>query len=79
MSEWRTIESAPYSDPGKYANYFLVWNGHHRGVAFRQKDRHGLDDDDWKDPEFWDEGGGPIEPQPTHWMPLPSPPTGEKK
>jgi hypothetical protein len=78
MSEgmgWRPIETAPkgsehpYSDLPLAAEFVLVWNGHHRGVAY-------LEWDDYDSLYRWfDEGGESVEPEPTHWMPLPEPPT----
>jgi hypothetical protein len=61
--DWQPIETAPESGD------FLLWNGKRVAQGSRAMD----------DGEFWwaDQDGydfKPIEPEPTHWMPLPSPP-----
>jgi hypothetical protein len=65
MSEWQPIETAP-----KDAGSLVVWNGERYAVA------------EWTDYYGWwekrkDPLGEPygIRPQPTHWMPLPPPPS----
>lgn len=70
MSEagWRPIETAPLSPDIGLPVYILLWNGFHVGVGFRRRPNYP------DDPEFCDETGEFIEPQPTHWMPLPPPP-----
>lgn len=62
--DWQPIEAAP-----RDGTTFLAFNGHWRGVA-RYWEALYPDDPIWVDEhsEF-------IEPPPTHWMPLPAPPT----
>lgn len=62
---WQPIETAP-----KDGTPFLAWNGHWRGVAMYFEARYE------EDPEWVDEQTNYIEPEPTHWMPLPTPPKG---
>lgn len=68
MSNWQLIDTAPSSEM-ESPRYVLFWNGHHTGVGYHSQDWEG----DW----FYDETGEPIEPAPTHWMPLPDPPSHE--
>ena len=72
--EWQSIRTAPR--PGRDhpnsggkdpAEWVLVWNGHHIGVAYFQ-----TQDDD---AIWWGEDAEPVDPGPTHWMPLPKPPS----
>lgn len=76
MGEWQAIETAPkgytppYSKRVDASQFLLLWNGYHRGVGYGE-----LSDDDCDDAvHWWSEDGCPIEPRPTHWMPLPEPP-----
>lgn len=73
---WRPIESAPHGLSHPYdksddaAQFVLIWNGHHVGVAWHEyiHDEHGI-------ASYWHGEDGTFEgPDPTHWMPLPSPP-----
>lgn len=61
---WRPIESAPRDD-----DFVLLFNGYWRGVGRRQL----------RDPDcpyaYVDETSEFIGPNPTHWMPLPAPPS----
>ena len=73
MSEWQPIETAPkggqhpyHQQPEGRSTFILVWNGNHVGVAYGQIELGQL--------EWWGEDGEPVEPPPTHWMPLPPPP-----
>jgi hypothetical protein len=75
MPQWKPIDTAPENEP------ILVWCPEaHRGldsaevvVLYRDEQTGELD--------FWTNGGAnagsdfQIEPSPTHWMPLPAPPT----
>lgn len=67
MSEWRTIDSAP---DGKY-----ILLGHEQYVV------HGYRYNSFYKPEwigkFFDSAYSNVNlnPQPTHWMPLPEPPS----
>jgi hypothetical protein len=61
--EWQPIETAPRHD-----GPFLAWNGHWRGVCRYWEPAYP------DDPVWVDETTEFIEPQPTHWMPLPPPP-----
>lgn len=68
MADWQTIDTAP-----KDGSRILTWSDHlGRVVAF------------WFDPKVTPEPVGWIEAgrdaytlEPTHWMPLPDPPTDE--
>lgn len=53
--------------------WVLLYNGHWRGVGkrFNKVDRD--------EPDYCDETTEYISPDPTHWMPLPSPPTQSTK
>lgn len=74
MSEWRPIETAP-GEP------VIVWNGRRVTVGERwepsevapglecQIGWHDIVDPGYSDPA--------MEPQPTHWMPLPEPPVSD--
>ena len=74
-ADWQPIETAPwgqfhpYEDHPEAATYVLVWNGHHRGVAYCQKDAHATDDE-----KQWLGEDGHFMPQPTHWQHLDPPP-----
>lgn len=67
MSEWRTIDSAPN---GKYVllghKHYVVYG--YRYNSFYKPERIG---------RFFDSAYPDVNlnPQPTHWMPLPEPPT----
>ena len=65
-TDWRPIEEAP-----RDGTPFLAWNGHWRGVAMYFEARYE------GDIEWVDEQTNYIEPEPTHWMPLPPPPKKE--
>lgn len=80
MSDWQPIETAPKCDLHPYdrraseeSAFVLVWNGFHVGVAYYQ-----IDDDDFLNGGCWvSEAEEFISPEPTHWMPLPSPPKAQ--
>lgn len=60
--EWQPIETAPRD------KWILVW-----------RPASNVRDASWvclpPSPGYWTEGrGGPLDPPPTHWMPLPAPP-----
>lgn len=63
---WRPIETAPW-EPAPGEQWMLLWNGHWRGVGRRWAGYDG-------DPGFCDETTEFITPEPTHWLPLPTPP-----
>lgn len=69
---WQPIETAPDSVQGEYPDYGLYWNGHHVGVGYTY-----VEDDGEDTRRFSDEGGEFIEPPPTHWQPLPAPPSAD--
>lgn len=71
-SGWQPIETAPDSVQGEYPDYGLYWNGHHVGVGYTY-----VEDDGEDTRRFSDEGGEFIEPPPTHWQPLPAPPSAD--
>ena len=60
--EWHPIETAPSG-----LNDFLLWNGERVFLGW-------LSEDGWHDATNQDHHDEPEQPQPTHWMPLPSPP-----
>lgn len=63
MSDWRPIETAPKEDEAEY----LVWNGHRiEHVTY-----------DAKRKEWWVLNEFTVEP--SHWFPLPQPPTDDKR
>lgn len=64
MNDWRPIETAP-RDGGK-DHPFLAWNDPYWRLCYWSDLHH-----DWVD--YWD--GDPAFVPPTHWMPLPKPPT----
>ena len=66
--EWQTIETAPTN----WANV-LLWNGHFVFLGYYLK-KSG-----WHDATNPDHDNPPEDPQPTHWMPLPSPPDLDRK
>ena len=73
MGEWQLIETAPKGGEHPYSpnledrsTYILGWNSYHTGVVWGQIELGQL--------EWWGEDGEPVEPPPTHWMPLPTPP-----
>ena len=64
--KWQKIETAPREQ------HILLFNGHWRGVGQ-------LNDLHWDGEWLWyGEGGEPVDPKPTHWMPLPQPPGDEE-
>ena len=77
MGEWRDISDRapigfthPYSKRVDAAQFVLVWNGYHCGVGYGETDEN-------NSVQWWGEDGHPIEPSPTHWQLLPSPPKAE--
>lgn len=68
MSEWMPIETAP-----KDGTRIIIWRDHRVCLARWRT----LDGDNG----YWDEWSVPMKRltvPPTHWMPLPSPPTKER-
>lgn len=65
MSEWMPIETAP-----KDGTPILVWNGDYLSMSFWNKTYK-----QW--PDLTDQGSeeNAFDDAPTHWMPLPEPPT----
>ncbi len=61
---WQPITTVPKDWGLRFA---LLWNGRRVFAGWRSGDGwHDIENQDW-----WDE---PKDPQPTHWMPFPSPP-----
>lgn len=68
MGDWQPIET--YDETRLFSMYVLVSDGTDVYLGW-------LNDDGWHDatnPDYADE---PLNPQPTHWMPLPLPPQTE--
>jgi hypothetical protein len=66
MDEWKTIDTAEVSDEN-----VILWNGKRVFVGYRL-------DAGWCDACVNDQyAGEPEQPQPTHWMPMPEPPSIE--
>lgn len=69
---WYPIETAPLSGRGERPNWFLAWNGHHVGVCAR-----------WADEGYGetiaDETDQQVLPAPTHYRPLPAPPSSSQE
>lgn len=72
MDEAPRGEHHPYSEQGG-AEFVLVYNGYHTGVAWHEY----IDDEIGFSSHWWGEDSAPVLPVPTHWMPLPPPPTDE--
>lgn len=71
MSEWQPIETAP-----KDGSDILVWDDFEISITFWGKTAH-VPIYGWIQVDFGDLYDlEPMEPQPTHWMPLPEPPEG---
>lgn len=64
---WRPMSEAP-----KDKTPLLMFNGRRIDIAAYRKPHFG------NDIMWYDECGEPIEPPPTHWMSLPSPPQGQQ-
>jgi hypothetical protein len=62
---WRTIESAPRGE------LVLAWCPKHRLVIMRRSDGEGVPTETWA----ISPSGRMDCPEPTHWMPLPAPPS----
>jgi len=63
---WINIET----DKPQQGKWVLLYNGHFMGVGkYRVNDVY-----EFPEPEWSDEIGEYITPEPTHWMPLPEPP-----
>lgn len=60
MAEWRTIDSAP-----RDGTPVLVWGGRHSPKPVIVE----------SDGEWWNTAGRGLRATPTHWMPLPDPPS----
>ena len=58
------------NDNGVGEGYYHRWARDENGGIV------GMEDSDLKDGWEWAGEGFKVEPQPTHWMPLPLPPTG---
>ncbi len=73
MTDWQPIATAPISgDPfTEPQDYVLLWNGQHVGVGAIHSEEYAEE----VGSRYWDEGGQSIMPEPTHWMPLPAPPS----
>lgn len=75
--DWKPAHEAPGGHGHPYAKaehsppFLLVWNGYHIGVAYRVAD---YDADD-PETEWISENGEYVWPAPTHFSPLPPPPT----
>jgi hypothetical protein len=71
--KWQPIETAPRDDT---IDVLLYEEGEYKpvyiGFYAETKDRGGK-----KVYIFWDIGSEPWKREPTHWMPLPEPPTAE--
>jgi Protein of unknown function (DUF551) len=64
MSDWRPIESFKETE----IKDILLWNGVRVFVGW-------LDEDGFHDSNMLNENSDPEDPQPTHWMPFPGPPS----
>ncbi len=70
MTGWQPIETAP-----KDGSMFLIWDGRSYGFAswWHDEKMH------WLKQETRQGYRHPEDQEPTHWMPLPPPPTQEAK
>lgn len=68
QGEWQPIETAPKTQANKRPNYVLISDGKYVFVGYRHEPNYP------GDPEWCDEHGEFVEPQPTHWQPRPEPP-----
>jgi len=66
---WRPIKTAKKWLGSNVPEYKIVSDGHYVFIGYKHEPNYP------GDPEWCDEHGEFIEPQPTHWMPLPAPPT----
>lgn len=66
---WKPIENAPKWNGEGLPPYVLISDGTYVFVGYRHDPNYP------DDPEWCDEGGAFVEPQPTHWQPLPAAPT----
>lgn len=83
MSEWQPIETAPMS-----GSVLILWNGTSLGTGYWEayaRDQSGnaigMDAEDQKDcidRWVWSGEGFAIEPPPTHWHPMPEPPSSKQ-
>lgn len=65
--EWKPIDSAPKDA----LTFVLVYRpGFYPGTAYYQDDARAYK------PGWYEVGVKRLDPQPTHWMPLPAPPSG---
>lgn len=71
MSEWKTIDSAPRD--GAFIDVFVFYEDSGRRVADVKWATPYKGEESWCDWNFLD-GWETLEPQPSHWMPLPEPP-----
>jgi hypothetical protein len=87
MREWKPIETAPKAElNGKEmaGPRILVWDGDHISVAVWEIINKDRTTGWWRyqagagPAEFSDYGLAPVCDNPTHWMPLPSPPTNQE-
>jgi len=61
--------------------WVLVFNGYWTGVAKYNEDKNydPADEDDYREPEWEDETTEYFSPIPTHWQPLPNPPSPKEE
>lgn len=77
MSEWQPIETAP-----KDGSVIYLWDAHYRcRVTGAKWDFHYWMNGVSQGEKSWGAGDrdGPFCGKPTHWMPIPSPPSGDEK
>lgn len=72
MTEWQPIETAP-----KDGTKVLLWEAGHAPYVGSRDDQ---DDEWWTDEDWANDAARCFPPRcnPSHWMPLPPPPTNQK-